>query len=175
MTEIEDDDPLGALLAARPGEDAPTPDSESQGLVELVVFALGEQRFALPGARIAEILPLVAIHPVPGCPPALEGVISVRGEITSVLCLATLLGRPAPTPATRGAILLAGAREITSGLRVERVVDVVDIAEHDILEPPPTLPSMLARATTGVFTAKGQTVAVLDLERLFIDFMKESA
>ncbi|AHF03713.1 chemotaxis protein [Marichromatium purpuratum 984] len=141
----------------------------------MVVFALGEQRFALPGARIGEILPLVPIHPVPGCPPALEGVISVRGEITSVLCLATLLGRPAPTPVTRGAILLASAREITSGLRVERVVDVVDIAGHDILEPPPTLPSMLARVTTGVFTAKAHTVALLDLERLFIDFMKESA
>lgn len=57
--------------------------------VQLVVFAIGGRVFALPGAQVVEILPLPVIHFVPGCPPAIEAVIKVRGTIYSVCAWAT--------------------------------------------------------------------------------------
>lgn len=59
---------------------------------QMVIFALGNELFAFPGANITEILPLSPIYFVPGCPPSLEGVINMRGDIASVIRLSDLLG-----------------------------------------------------------------------------------
>ena len=54
-------------------------------LVKLVIFALGNEHFAFQGDCIHEILTKVDVFFVPGCPPSLEGVINVRGDIESVI------------------------------------------------------------------------------------------
>ena len=53
--------------------------------VKLVVFDLGDQRFAFYSDRIREILAQADVFFVPGSPPSLEGVINVRGDIESVI------------------------------------------------------------------------------------------
>ncbi|WP_295456698.1 chemotaxis protein CheW [uncultured Thiodictyon sp.] len=159
-------DPLDAILdqrASDPGGivavDVPT--------VQWVVFSLGGVAFALPGRQVVEILPLVPIHGVPGAPPALAGVIEVRGTIWSVLRLADLLGR-VPGPVTRqAAILLGRAADMESGLLVDGVDDVLEVAEDSILAPPADLPGPLHGCVTGVFQHRARAVLALDLTRLF--------
>ncbi|AUB80258.1 chemotaxis protein CheW [Candidatus Thiodictyon syntrophicum] len=132
-----------------------------------VVFCIGERPFALPGRQVLEILQTPPIHFVPGCPPALEGVIEVRGTIWSVLRLDELL-ETAPGPVTRrNAILLGRAAAMQSGLRVDAVDDVLDLAPDAILAPPPDLPGRLPGLVTGVFQHRARAVLALDLERLF--------
>ncbi|NVZ08527.1 chemotaxis protein CheW [Allochromatium humboldtianum] len=169
-------DPLGEILERRrSGEkelvevDAPT--------VKLVVFAIGERLQALPGAQVGEILPLSTIHFVPGCPPALEGVISVRGDITSVIRLGDLLGIEHGASGRQGAILLAqgslevGGEPMRSGLRVDRVVDVLDVVEDSLQPVPDTLPESLRRAARGVFQLQERSVLLLNLDALFQDYL----
>lgn len=169
-------DPLSEILERRrSGEtelvevDAPT--------VKLVVFAIGERLQALPGRQVSEILPLSTIHFVPGCPPALEGVISVRGDITSVIRLGDLLGIEHGASGRQGAILLAqgshevGGEPMRSGLRVDRVVDVLDVAEDSIQAVPETLPEPLRRVARGVFQLEERSVLLLDLDALFQDYL----
>jgi purine-binding chemotaxis protein CheW len=175
-TDRPSHDPLSAILERRrTGEtelvevDAPT--------VKLVVFAIGERLQALPGRQVSEILPLSTIHFVPGCPPALEGVISVRGDITSVIRLGDLLGIEHGASGRQGAILLAqGAHEVggepmRSGLRVDRVVDVLDIVEDSIQPVPDTLAEPLRRLARGVFQVEGRSVLLLNLDALFQDYL----
>ncbi|MBK1648830.1 chemotaxis protein CheW [Rhabdochromatium marinum] len=146
--------------------DAPT--------VKLVIFAIGDALFAFPGQNIAEILPLTTIHFVPGCPPSLEGVINVRGDITSVIRLGDLLDRSHEPSSRRAAILLGQARAqdnaMRSGLRVDRVEDVLDIVEESMRPPTDTLPERLRAVATGIFQHRDETVIALDLERLFQDY-----
>ncbi|WP_295385809.1 chemotaxis protein CheW [uncultured Thiodictyon sp.] len=138
--------------------------------VQWVVFSLGEGAFALPGRQVVEILPLVPIHYVPGGPPALAGVIEVRGIVWSVLRLAALLGG-APDPVGRQAsILLGRAADMESGLLVDGVDDVCEVAEDAFLAPPTNLPGRLSGCVTGVFQHRAGTVLALDLERLFADW-----
>ena len=56
-------------------------------MVKLVIFALGPHWFAFHGTHIREILAQAVVHFVPGCPPSLEGVINVRGDIATVIRL----------------------------------------------------------------------------------------
>lgn len=144
------------------GVEAPT--------VKLVVFAVGDRLFAFPGANVAEILPLTTIYFVPGCPPSLEGVINVRGDITSVIRLGDLLGTDHAAAGRRTAILLGRGKTMRSGLRVDEVLDVLDVLEEIMQAPPSTLPERLRPWATGVFAYRGRSVLALDLERLFQDY-----
>ena len=132
-----------------------------------VVFYIDDCPFAFPGRQVVEILQKPPIHFVPGCPPALEGVIEVRGTIWSVLRLGDLL-EIAPGPGgRRTAILLGRAAGMESGLRVDGVDDVLEVAEAATLAPPADLPRRLQGLVTGVFQHRARAVLALDMERLF--------
>jgi chemotaxis-related protein WspB len=55
-----------------------------------LLFQLGADRYALEAARVAEILPLVQVRPLPQAPPGLSGVINYRGRPVPVIDLCEL-------------------------------------------------------------------------------------
>jgi chemotaxis-related protein WspB len=61
-----------------------------------LLFAMGNDRFALDVRHIAEVLPLIRITEVPGAPDAMAGLVNYRGAPVPVIDLSQLaLGRPA--------------------------------------------------------------------------------
>jgi len=141
-------------------------------MVKLVVFELDGEYFAFPGEAIAEIMPATDVYFVPGCPPSLEGVINVRGDIESVIRLAELLGKPAADPASTSSILRGQGGGMHSGIRVDRVVDVLDVVQSAIQVPPATLPEHLRRIVSGLMRYQDTPVVILDLDRLFEDYQR---
>ena len=62
-----------------------------------LLFQLGEDRYALDSSTVAEILPLVAITPIPQAPAGVAGLFNYRGAPVPAIDLSRLtLGRPAP-------------------------------------------------------------------------------
>jgi chemotaxis-related protein WspB len=63
----------------------------------LLVFRLGEDRYALDTAQVAEVVPLVNLKRLPQAPPGLAGLMDYRGQIVPVIDLSELaLGKSAP-------------------------------------------------------------------------------
>ena len=139
---------------------------------KLVIFALGDDWFAFHGDRIREILTKASIFFVPGCPGSLEGVINVRGDIESVIRLNELLQVPLPEVTTSSAILLGTGVAMNSGIRVDRVVDVIDTPQSFIQPPPSNLPEQMRPFVSGLLRFKEQPVTVLDLEQIFMQYVK---
>ncbi len=139
---------------------------------KLVIFELGGEWFAFHGDRIREILAEADVFFVPGCPSSLEGVINVRGDIESVLGLHELLRQPAAATGRGSSILLGRGGGMSSGIRVERVVDVVDVLQSAIQPPPATLPDHMRAIVLGLLRFQDKPVAVLDLDRIFADYAK---
>jgi purine-binding chemotaxis protein CheW len=135
--------------------------------VKLVVFTLGEGLFAFPGAGIKEILLPPEVTYVPGSPEFIAGVINVRGDIESVLGMASILGLPEVRPSVRNRVLMAETSRMRSGLLVETLIDVTDIPEGSIKEPLSTTGKPLAEFVTGETEVGGRVVTVLGLERIF--------
>jgi chemotaxis signal transduction protein len=52
---------------------------------QLVVFAIDEQRYALPLGAVLRVLPMVALSPLPQAPPITLGVFNLRGTVIPVL------------------------------------------------------------------------------------------
>jgi purine-binding chemotaxis protein CheW len=141
--------------------------------VKLVIFEIGGEWFAFAGESIREILPPADVYFVPGCPASLEGVINVRGDIESVIRIAELLGKPATDPASNSSILLGHGGGMHSGIRVDRVVDVLDVVQSVIQPPPSTLSEQMRRIVSGVIKHQQVPVTILDLNHLFEDYHRE--
>jgi len=61
-----------------------------------LLFELGRERYALDVRQVAEVLPLLAITPIPQAPAAVAGVLNFRGAPVPVIDLSQLtLCRPA--------------------------------------------------------------------------------
>jgi len=138
-------------------------------LHHLVTFRLDRQTYALPIEAIVQIIPMVAITPLPQACEALEGVINVRGELVSVIDLRTYLGMPAAVRKLHTPILLVKPGSLQVGLIVDEVLDVVSLTEpqmarsQDILPAPLSISPLLA----GLVKMETGALFVLDLNRLF--------
>jgi purine-binding chemotaxis protein CheW len=137
---------------------------------KLVIFELQGDWFAFHGDKIREILSQVDVFFVPGCPPSLEGVINVRGDIESVISLHELLKLPVSVDISSSSYLLGRGAGMSSGIRVDKVIDVVDVLLSNIHQPPTTLPEHLRVIVSGILQFKEKTVTVLDLDRIFADY-----
>lgn len=60
--------------------------------IDIVEFELGGERYALDINLAREIVEMMPITPIPRAPPYISGVINLRGEITNIMNLNTLLG-----------------------------------------------------------------------------------
>lgn len=155
-----------ALAANRDDESVVDVDEPTQ---QLVLFRINGQRFALPGSAVSEILSSdQPVYYVPGLPASTEGVLHLRGKIESVINLYSLLGLPMPEVVPSGMILLVSAAGISSGVRIEQLDDVCDIAQSMLLPPPETLSSTLRPYVSALWQIdERQALALLDPEALF--------
>jgi purine-binding chemotaxis protein CheW len=119
-----------AEALARPA--AAAPDSAQQ--LQIMIFLLGKERFALPLSNVVEVIAGAAICPAPGAPAAVAGVIQVRGEIRPVFHLAQLLGAVSTAPVHTVVLVRHGNREV--GLGVNRVEDIRSVGAEDFREAP---------------------------------------
>lgn len=138
--------------------------------IKLVIFVLGDDWFAFQGEAIKEVLADNTVYFLPGCPASLEGVINVRGDIESVIRLRAILRLP-EKPAGQGSrILLGQGATMRSGIRVDRVEEVMDVPQSAIQTAPHTMAEHLKPIVTGILTFRDQMVTVLNLDRIFEDY-----
>lgn len=98
-----------------------------QNALPIVVVGIGEERYGLAIADVAEVFPPLRPTPVPGAPAAFSGVINVHGEIRPVLDLRRVLGIAAAETARNGALqrvilLRKDGREM--GLQIDSVEQI---------------------------------------------------
>jgi purine-binding chemotaxis protein CheW len=95
--------------------------------VEVLLFELATQRFALPVVDVVEVVRAVAIRLLPNAPPVVEGIINLRGEVVPVLDIRARFGL-APKPleiSDHFVVASAGPRRVA--LRVDRALALSEL------------------------------------------------
>jgi purine-binding chemotaxis protein CheW len=64
----------------------PQPDTR-QGAIQVVIFSLGEEQFAIDLFDVKEVVECTTITRLPNVPPSIRGIIDLRGEITTIVDL----------------------------------------------------------------------------------------
>lgn len=98
-----------------------------------VVFWAGERCLALAISGVREIVDLARVTPVPGAPPGILGIASLRGTILAVADTSVLFtGQPAPRPASK-VLVLVRDEVVLAGLTVDRVHGIAAITGQGAL------------------------------------------
>ena len=126
--------------------------------VSVVEFVLGGERYALDIQLAREIVEMIPITPIPRAPPYISGVINLRGEITNIMNLNTLLGLP-PREIRENQKIIVLVPEAASGNNVGVIVDevtsVLQVAESDVEHLGEGLSSEVSGFVKGVIKLKG--------------------
>jgi len=132
----------------------------------IVGFKVGRETYGVPITSLHEIVRVPEITAVPDAPAYMEGVISLRGKIVSVLDLRKRLGEREVVASKRNRILVLEHKGRLSGLIVDSASEVLKIPASDV-EPSPTefLEGGL-NCVTGLGKYKGRLIVLLDMEKL---------
>ena len=140
----------------------------SDTLVQVVCFELADRSFGFSLPDVSEILPIVALTPVPGAPPWLPGVIDLRGHTLPVIDLRTRLALPAAELNLDAAIIVAATRTGEPiGFIVDRVLDIARIPSGSI-DPADTFGGT-DHPVQAVSRTAGRVTLILDVNRLAAD------
>ncbi|GAB3504645.1 hypothetical protein GCM10027400_00040 [Pseudoxanthomonas daejeonensis] len=127
------------------------------------------QAYGLELLKVQEVVLATPLLPLRGTPPAMLGVMNLRGQVVPVMDLGVHLGQAAQpgTGATR--IVVLEEKGETLGLRVSAVEDVVNLTDHQI-EPPDSnragrIHSDLFR---GIARQSAEPVILLDASQLLV-------
>jgi purine-binding chemotaxis protein CheW len=106
--------------------------------VQLVVFMLGDEEFGVDITQVREIIKLTSITRVPNSPDFIEGVINLRGQITTVMDLRKRLGMPLTENDENTRIVIVELDKTTVGMMVDSVSEVLRLPKTDI-DPTPSI------------------------------------
>lgn len=133
----------------------------SDAVARLLVFRVGNERFAVELTAVAEVIEAPALQPVPDAPPALLGVTMLRGELVAIHDLRPLLRAG---PGTVGGALLFARDGRTIGLAIDDVDDALLVEQHE-LRPAPSVDGSDA-LLLGLVRRGSDLIAVLDADAL---------
>ena len=127
--------------------------------VDVVEFELGGERYALDIQLAREIVEMIPITPIPRAPPYISGVINLRGEITNIMNLNTLLGLPNQEIRNNQKIIVlvpeaAGGSNV--GIIVDDVSSVTQISEADVEHMGEGFASEFSSFVKGIIKVKGE-------------------
>ena len=160
------------VLERRAAELAGRPDEGTPEVRRVLLVRVADQFWALPLEIVRELVSQPRITPVPDAPPSVRGVISLRGEIVSVMDPGVRLGLSGPA-GPRPVLVVVRDEEVATALAVDGVLDVADVPLTEIETPLPLLDRAVADAVAGSFETSEGPVALLSAAPLLEPFGSE--
>ena len=138
-----------------------------------LTFALGKEEYGLEILKVREIIGYMDITAVPRTPAFVRGVINLRGQVISVVDLRSKFDME-PAARTEATCIIVveiaqGGRKLSTGIVVDRVSEVLNIAA-DRIEPAPSFGTSVATDFILGMGKIGQSVKILlDIDRVLGD------
>lgn len=132
--------------------------------LELVTFRVGKMTFGIEIHHVKEINSHLAPTRAPHAPRAVLGVMNLRGDVITVVDLATLLQLPQRGQPSRskGVIVSVGGELVA--VAVDQVEDVVTLERHELHPLPPNFRHGDSRVYQGVYQAEHGLVVLLNID-----------
>jgi len=133
--------------------------------LQVAVFRVGTEYFALDIRHIREITRMEEITRVPRMPKFIEGVMDLRGQIIPVVDLRKRLDADA-TNRKQTRIIITSVQRNLIGLIVDEVTDVWEVAAHEIDDPPTVGSTYRPDFLDGILKRDDQIVFLLRFDAL---------
>jgi purine-binding chemotaxis protein CheW len=141
-----------ALLAARAQRLArrPTQTARALAALDVLAFALGEERYAIETRYVREVVRAGVPTPVPGTVDYVLGLTNLRGDLVAVVDLRRLLGTAAADVTAGSPLLIVGDDRAQLGVLIDSVHEVSTLAADAVLDPSASLREATREYVRGV-------------------------
>ncbi|MCC0176591.1 chemotaxis protein CheW [Waterburya agarophytonicola K14] len=141
-------------------------DRESINLIPVAIVKLNGGYFGLDLAVVREFTKLGRITTIPCCPPHIIGNMNLRGEILTLIDICQPLNLVVNNrqPATKAIVIEFD--DITAGIVVEEVIDVVDFRPEELKTVPVATDTNTAAYIKGMVDYLDRSLNIIDLPKL---------
>lgn len=109
-----------------------TAGERSENTQGLLLCSLAGETYGIPLAVVGQVLPCTNPTPLPTAGPELLGIMSIRGEIRTIVDLRILLNLPAAPDGQRGYVVVVRTSSAEVGLRVDCLERVASFADSEL-------------------------------------------
>lgn len=131
--------------------------------LQFCTFHVGDHLLGIEVAQIQEVLRKTPVTPVPKTPPAISGLINLRGQIVTAVDLRTLFRIEVDSATDAPNMLILDSGSELRSLVVDAVGEVVAVGAGDFEEPPDTLRGESRNLIRGAYKLKDRLLLVLDV------------
>ncbi|RBP46784.1 chemotaxis protein CheW [Garciella nitratireducens] len=134
--------------------------------MQIIIFHLQGQQYAIKTQQVEEISKLMDITPVPNAPDYIKGLINLRGNVISVMELSKLLQLQSEEDQKYQNIIITKITDEKIGLLVEEIYQVMEIEEDKIEKV--RIEEKEQPGIKGIIQVGDQIVNLLELEECFV-------
>ena len=146
---------------------------EENGMLEedtqhgrFLTFSMGKEVFGIEIKYVTEIIGMQAITEVPEVPGYVKGIINLRGKIIPVIDVRLKFKKEPMEYNDRTCIIVIDINDVSVGLIVDNVAEVLTIADEDIAPPPSNKTGFENRYVKGIGKSGGEVKLLLDCDKL---------
>lgn len=140
--------------------------NETVAEVQMVVFKLEKEEFAVDIQQVREVLKMTQVTPLPQSAHYIEGVINLRGEVIPVVDLRKRFELPLGERGEQTRIIIVEIQKSNVGLIVDSVTEVLRFSSSAIQPPPTKIAGTRTDLIKGVGKVADRLLIVLNLEKI---------
>jgi len=143
---------------------------KSNETVQVIVFKLGEERYGVDISQVREIIKPTEITRIPNAPDFVEGIINLRGQITTIINLRKRFNME-PVPVDNNTrIIVVEYGDAVIGMMVDAITEVKYLSVSEIEELPQMITSRSeARFLKSVGKLPDGLLILIDLNKVLND------
>ena len=103
---------------------------------KFLTFCMGNEFYGIEIEYVTEIIGLQPITEIPEMPEYIKGIINLRGKIIPVMDVRLRFKKPFREYNDRTCIVVIDIKEVSIGLIVDSVSEVISISDEEIVVPP---------------------------------------
>lgn len=130
-----------------------------------LTFPLGEESYGIEIRYVTEIIGIQPITQIPELPEYIRGIINLRGKIIPVMDARLRFKKAMKEYSDRTCVIVIDVRDISIGLIVDSVSEVLSISDEDIV-PPPSIQKSNNRYIRGIGKTGSDVKLLLDCDEL---------
>ena len=134
-----------------------------------LTFSLGKESYGIEIQYVTEIIGIQNITQIPELPEYVRGIINLRGKIIPVMDVRLRFKKEPREYNDRTCVVVVDIRDLSIGLIVDSVSEVITIPEQDIVEPPQMNRGFSNRYVKRIGKVGKDVKLLLDCEKLLTD------
>jgi purine-binding chemotaxis protein CheW len=133
---------------------------------KFLTFYVGDEVYGIEIYHVTEIIGIQDITEVPGLPDYIRGIINLRGKIIPVIEVRFRFKKKAVPYNDRTCIIVIDIKDISVGLIIDSVSEVLNISDENIVPPPDIKTDIRNNYVKGIGKVGNDVKLLLDCEKL---------